>query len=99
MRPASQIHNRVRGFLPWPGCYSHFRGDLLHIWKTRLADPVAGPPGSLRRAKGRLWVACGQGSSLELLELQLEGRKKIPAAAFLSGQHLLENEGLGEMGT
>jgi methionyl-tRNA formyltransferase len=44
-------------------------------------------------------VACGQGSSLELLEVQLEGRKRIPAAAFLSGQHLLENEGLGEMGT
>lgn len=98
-RPASQIHNRVRGFLPWPGCYSRFRGGLLHIWKTRLADPVAGPPGSLHPAKGRLWVACGQGSSLELLEVQLEGRKRIPAAAFLSGQHLLENEGLGEMGT
>ncbi len=96
--PAPEIHNRVRGFVPWPGCYSRFRGSLLLIWKTRLAEALAGPPSLLRAARGRLWVACGQGTALELLEVQLEGRKKIPASAFLSGQHLLDNEVLGEMG-
>jgi methionyl-tRNA formyltransferase len=97
-RRASEIHNRVRGFVPWPGCYSRFRGGLLLIWKTRLAEPVAGPPGSLRADRGRLRVACGQGTALELLEVQLEGRKRIPASAFQSGQRLLDNEVLGEMG-
>jgi len=98
-RPAFEIHNRVRGFLPWPGCYTRFRDSLLRIWKTRLADPAAGLPGLLHPVRGRLRVACGQGGSLELLEVQLEGRKRISAAAFLNGQHLLENEVLGDMGT
>lgn len=97
-RPAAEIHNRVRGFLPWPGCYSGFRGHLLHIWRTRLSDPIDGAPGSLHPARGRLRVTCGYGASLELLELQLEGRKRISAAAFLNGQHLLDNEVLGEIG-
>jgi methionyl-tRNA formyltransferase len=97
-RPAGEIHNRVRGFLPWPGCYTGFRGNLLHIWRTRLSDPMGGASGSLHPAKGRLRVTCGQGASLELLELQLEGRKRMSTAAFLNGQHLLDNEVLGEIG-
>jgi methionyl-tRNA formyltransferase len=46
--------------------------------------------------KRRLYVACGDGA-LEVLEVQLEGRKKITAEAFLNGQHLSENEVLGAM--
>lgn len=91
-QPAREIHNRVRGFAPWPGCYAGFRDHLLHIWKTRLSEGAAGAPGTLRASLGQLWVACGGGSSLELLEVQLEGRKRMPAAAFLTGQRLSENE-------
>ena len=97
-RPAPEIHNRVRGLLPWPGCYIGFRGQLLRIWRALPGDDAAGAPGTLRTAKGRLWVVCGEGSSLELLEVQLEGRKQMPAAAFLSGQRLSQNETLREIG-
>jgi methionyl-tRNA formyltransferase len=96
-KTAAEIHNRVRGFLPWPGAYTHFRGHLLHIWKSRVAvGRIHGLPGRAVGEKRRLYVACGDGA-LEVLEVQLEGRKKITAEAFLNGQHLSENEVLGAM--
>lgn len=95
-RPAAEIHNRVRGFQPWPGAHTTFRGQALNIWKTRLAaETAAAAPGSIVAARRRLLVACGGGSGIELLEVQLEGRKRIPAAAFLNGQRLEDNEVLG----
>ncbi len=93
--PAAQIHNRVRGFLPWPGCYTRFRGKLLQVWQARVAEPEPGQPGALHTRKSRLVVTCGEGSGLELLEVQLEGKKRFPAAAFLSGYHLIDNEQAG----
>ena len=93
--PARAIHNRVRGLLPWPGAYSTLRGQALHIWKTRLADTSGGQPGHLRRIGKSLLAACGDGIALELMELQLEGKKRIGAEAFANGQRLTENEILG----
>ena len=96
-KPALSIHNQVRGLQPWPGAQTDFRGGTLHLWKTRMhgAAVTAG------RAPGRfvsmkpLMVACGEGA-LELLEVQLEGRKRISAADFANGQRLTENDRLGE---
>jgi methionyl-tRNA formyltransferase len=98
--PASEILNQVRGFVPWPGAWSRFHNQLLHIWKARGAETAgAGAPGSLHPRKRRLFVTCGQSTTLELLELQLEGRKRMPMGAFLNGQHLTESEFLGERET
>jgi methionyl-tRNA formyltransferase len=88
-QPAAAIHNRVRGLVPWPGAYTRFRGQLLHIWRARLA-PEGIPP-----APGRVLV-CGDGRMLELLEVQLEGRKRMSAEAFANGQRLSKNDVLGE---
>ena len=96
-RSASQIHNQVRGMQPWPGAYSSFRGGALHVWRARPTEAGAGhPPGSLLRIKPLL-VACGAGA-LELVEVQMEGRKRMPAADFANGQRLVENEILGPVG-
>ncbi len=96
-RPAQEIFNRCRGFLPWPGIYTYFRGQLLHIWKARPAQEKAlGEPGALRAAKRRLLAACGGDTVLELLEVQIEGRKRMSAADFLNGHRVAENERLGE---
>jgi len=95
--PAAAIHNRVRGLQPWPGAYTRFRSHSLHIWRSRLAEPHAGlGPGDLRRARG-LIAGCGGGTALELLEVQLEGRKRISAEAFANGQRLTDNDFLGEL--
>jgi methionyl-tRNA formyltransferase len=96
-RPAQEIHDRVRGFLPWPGCHTKLRGRTLNVWKARVAEPAAGRPGLLHPSHGRLIVSAAEGTALELLELQLEGKKRMNAAAFLNGFHLVENELLGEV--
>ncbi len=95
-RSAAEIHNRIRGLQPWPGCYTGFRGQLLHLWRARALPEQAGTPGSLHPSRGRLIAACGAGG-LELLEVQLEGRKRIDAAAFLNGQRVKENEVVGDV--
>ena len=78
---------------PWPGAYTRFRGQSLHIWKSHVADDtVSGEPGALHPAGKRLLVSCGEGSALEILEVQMEGRKRIPAVAFVNGQHIHQGE-------
>lgn len=88
-QPAGTIHNRVRGLVPWPGAHTRFRGQLLHIWRARMA-PQGTPP-----VPGRI-VACGDGRMLELLEVQLEGRKRMSSEAFANGQRITNNDILGE---
>lgn len=95
--PARKIFNRTRGFLPWPGAYSFFRGQMFHIWKARVAsEATPGQPGQLVPEKKRLFIVCGERTALEPLEVQIEGRKRMPVESFLNGQRLNENEMLGE---
>ena len=101
-QPAQAIHNRVRGLQPWPGAYTTFRGQTLHIWKSRVAtervhtsvDTADRSVCATLRSLKPLVVSCGSGA-LELLEVQLEGRKRISAADFANGQRLAENEDIG----
>ncbi|MBV9771574.1 MAG: methionyl-tRNA formyltransferase [Bryobacterales bacterium] len=99
---AEKIFNRSRGFLPWPGAYSIFRRQIFHIWKSRIASDSpgeshspSGAPGQIIPHRKRLLIACGEGTALEPLEVQIEGRKRMPAEAFLNGQHLRDDETLG----
>jgi methionyl-tRNA formyltransferase len=91
-RPAAEIANRIRGLVPWPGCYTGFRGRLMHVSKARPAGAVSGAPGTAHPARGRVMVSCGFESSLELIEVQLEGKRKMSAADFLNGYRVEENE-------
>jgi methionyl-tRNA formyltransferase len=92
--PAAKIEARSRGFQPWPGAYTGFRGQLLQVWKCRPApDGAAGAPGTVIPDRRRFLVRCGDGA-IELLEVQLQGRKRISGEAFRNGQRLLDNEPL-----
>jgi methionyl-tRNA formyltransferase len=90
--PAREILNRIRGFTPWPGCYCFLSGTRLHVWKARLAD-VNLLPASLRAEQRRLYAGCGDGS-IEFLEVQLEGKKRMDAASFLNGFSIAPGEAL-----
>jgi methionyl-tRNA formyltransferase len=92
-RPANEIANRVRGFQPWPGCYTSFRGHGLHIWKARVFD-AAVPAGTLEVQGKRLHAGCGE-ASLELIEVQPEGKKRMSAQAFMNGYRIAQGEVLG----
>ena len=78
-----EILNRIRGFSPWPGCHTLWRGHRLRIWKARPLDPPAPPRGWLARKKSRLTAGTGNGG-IEILEVQLEGKKRMETAAFLN---------------
>lgn len=96
-RPASGIHNRARGFLPWPGAWTAFRGERLNIWKCRPAEvEIAGPPGRLVFRNRRLFASCGGATALELIEVQQEGRKRVTAEAFINGARIADGDRLGE---
>lgn len=95
-RPAHEIFNRWRGFNPWPGAYTLFRGQQISITGMRLPERTLDPPGRLHVEKHRLYVGCGDGSALECLEIQLAGKKRMNAEAFLHGYRLASNEMLGE---
>ncbi|HLK50937.1 MAG TPA: methionyl-tRNA formyltransferase [Bryobacteraceae bacterium] len=93
-QPAASIHNRVRGLQPWPGASTAVRGQKLHIWRARVRSEHAPEPGRFLSIKPPV-VACGSGA-LELVEVQMEGRKRMSAADFVNGQRLTDNDQLGE---
>ena len=78
------IKNLVRGVTPWPGAYTYLDGKLLKIFRVRTAAGHGWPGEVLRADRGGIEVACDGGSIL-IDELQLEGRKRLSAADFLSG--------------
>ena len=93
-RPAAEIFNRIRGFRPWPGAHTKFRGKNLQIIKARPATDAL-PLAELHATLDRLMVGCGHKTSLELLELQLEGKNRSSAADFVRGYRPHPGEKLG----
>jgi methionyl-tRNA formyltransferase len=95
---AEEISRRVRGLRPWPRATTTFRGKHLEIWMAVPAPEAAvqgAPCGTFRVTEGKLGVACGGGSVLEVIELQLEGRKRLGTRDFLNGVRLAAGERLG----
>lgn len=95
-RTAMQSYNRWRGFQPWPGAYTQFRGKKLvvhHMMPMELREESY--PGVIHLEHDRLFVDCGSGTRLELLEVQLEGKKRMLVADFLRGYQLKSGDRLG----
>ena len=88
---AREILNRIRGFEPWPGGYGFLRGQRLQIWSAVSGDQRLSP-GALRAVNRKLYAGCGREESIELREVQLEGKKRMPAAAFMNGFPLSDDE-------
>ena len=94
-RSAHEIWNRLRGFQPWPGAFTSFRGKNLNVWDAKPLDSIAPAVSELIVDNGRLMVGCGHSTSLELLVLQPEGKKRISAGDFLHGYRPANGERLG----
>lgn len=99
-RTAPQIFDRWRGFQPWPGAFTSFRGKKWILHSMQVVDdsailPAGAMPGMLLRKGKSLLVACGEGTWLDLLELQMEGRRRAPVEAFLNGFSFADGERLG----
>jgi methionyl-tRNA formyltransferase len=92
-RPARELHNLVRGLNPWPSAWVMAGGKRLKVHRSRVETPggALATPGTLLPREGRMVVACGEGS-LELLEVQPEGKGRMAAGDYLRG-HPLEKLG------
>ena len=82
--PAESLALRVRAMSPWPGAFAKFQGRTIKIHQARAAAESGTPGTILSSGPGGILVAAATGSLL-LEELQLEGRKRLPAAEFLRG--------------
>lgn len=95
-RTAQQLSDRWRGFQPWPGAFTALNGKKLIV--HRLAVAARGgeaEPGAVHVDDGRMLVACAGATWLELIEVQLEGKKRMPAAEFLRGFQVRTGARLG----
>ncbi len=95
-KPAFEIHNKIRGLYSWPGTVTKFAGKNLKIHKSILSDKKGNNiPGEVVFSNGRIIVCCGDNSCIELLEIQLEGKKRMDIPSFLNGCKLETGTVLG----
>lgn len=91
-RPAQEVHNKIRGLSPRPRSYAFLDGTRFIVHRSRVADRPAGgtAPGTVMAASAAdgLVVACGDGRAIEITELQLEGRRAMPARELLASRHV-----------
>ena len=84
---AAEIDRQIRGMNPWPSAYTYWQGKLLKIWRAKPFPEAGGKAEAglvISAGEAGIMIACGQGALL-IEEVQLEGKKRRPAAAFLNG--------------
>ena len=85
-KPAQKLHDQVRGLIPWPCASTELGGKKVKIFRTKIgAKTNAGAGTILAAGKQGLEIACGDGRSLWILEMQAEGGKRMMAADYLRG--------------
>jgi methionyl-tRNA formyltransferase len=95
-RSAQSIYDRWRGFQPWPGAWTTVRGKKLTLHRLALLPSGQhGKSGIFRVDGNRLFFTAGDGASLEVTELQLEGKRRMPAADLLRGHGVADGDRLG----
>jgi len=104
-RTAKDLFNRLRGFQPWPGAFTIFKDKTLQVHRAQPAQlPVTLMPGQIAVEGMRLLVGCGNnndkdkdaGTALELIEIQLEGKRRMTAQEFINGYRLKSGDHLGQ---
>lgn len=90
-KDAKSIECLIRGLDPWPSAYTRLDDRTLKIWKAQVIPANFGDaPGCIVKVeKNRILVQTGEGT-LSLLEVQLEGKKRMPVEAFLNGYEVKE---------
>jgi methionyl-tRNA formyltransferase len=97
--PARQLVNRLRGFTPWPGLFTSFRGGRLKIFGLEEVKPAPSgdeEPGTVLTVDDTgIVIRCGRTTAARLTELQREGRRRMPVDAFLIGERVTRGETFG----
>ena len=90
-RPAVEIGRKIRAFNPFPGALARLAGEDVKIWRAQLAKADGAPGEILAAGDQGILVACGRGS-VQILELQRAGARRLAAGDFLRGQRLNPGE-------
>ena len=95
-RSAVDTWNRLRGFQPWPGAFTRFRGKMLQLHAANPAAEVAlVAPAHFVTENDRLLLGFAHGTALEVQELQMEGKKRMSARDFVNGSRPRNEEVVG----
>jgi methionyl-tRNA formyltransferase len=94
-RTAQQIYDRWRGFQPWPGAHTTLRGKKLIVGKMKIGAVREIAQGELLVEGEQMFLGCADKRAVELLEVQMEGKKRTSAAEFLHGYQVKSGERLG----
>ncbi|MCF6269444.1 MAG: methionyl-tRNA formyltransferase [Melioribacteraceae bacterium] len=86
-KSAEEIHNLVRGLSPFPSAYFIHNGKKYKVFKSKIVDDILLKAGELKETKNELYFGCSD-RTLQIIELQLEGRKRMSTDAFLRGSTL-----------
>lgn len=92
---ALNIYNKIRGLDPWPVANTYLDSKKLKIIKAGYVENVKGLPGEIVNSNKKIVVSCGDGNGIEILSLQLEGKKAMDSISFLSGNKIAKNTVLG----
>jgi methionyl-tRNA formyltransferase len=104
-RSARDVFNRLRGFQPWPGAFTMFKGKTLQVHRAQpWQHSVTLTPGEIAVEGARLFVGCGKSNeidkdtdtALELIEIQLEGKRRMTAPEFINGYRPKSGDHLGQ---
>jgi methionyl-tRNA formyltransferase len=102
-RSANDLFNRLRGFQPWPGAFTIFKGRTLQVHRAQpLQHAVKLMPGEIAVEGTRLFVGCGKNkaqdadTTLELIEIQLEGKRRMTVQEFINGYRPKSGDHLGQ---
>ena len=98
-RTAHDLFNRLRGFQAWPGAFTTFRGKTLQVHRAQPAQHAARlMPGQIAVEGTRLFVGCGKDkdTALELIAIQLEGKRRMTAQEFINGYRPKSGDHLGQ---
>lgn len=84
-KPAIKIYNLVRGLSPVPGAFTELDGRIIKIFKTKvIKDSIADTPGKIESSNKQIFVHTDD-NLIEVLELQLESKKRMSAEEFFRG--------------
>ena len=93
---AKEIERLIRGLNPWPSAYTSYNNKTMKLWKAKVVPGKEAVPGQILAVdKKGFTVQTGDGA-LQILELQMEGKKRMDAGAFLRGCQLTAGEILGQ---
>jgi methionyl-tRNA formyltransferase len=93
------IARQVRGFQPWPNAFTQFGSQRLIVWNAQpeWIEQLPFAPGQVIDTAGdRLIVACGDGTALRLIEVQLQDSRRMGVRDFINGARLSVGQVLGK---